>query len=190
MEIYKTYSLKTTENNIDNYSGRPFITTNGTIYQMLRDLDIIFEVRPNKHYSINLIELENMVKPYSLSRLDHTNIHRFNLFVNPDMIRQLQYGEYTYISDSAIINGKRFELKFMLICRKNYDYDINFSNQLDISDNISDINNDQHIELTEQIQSPIQENEHQSQFEQQPQINLNWANDKIYLLTLPTLEIR
>ena len=190
MESFKTYALKTIENNNIKYSGRPFATTNGTIYQMLRDLDITFEVRPDQTYSVYLIELENIIRSYSLDRLNHKNIHKFDIFINSDRIQQLQYGEQMYISNFTQIDGKRFELKFNLICKKNYDYDINFS---------SDINNDYNGTINQQPDQPNQENNQTNNMvepiqitepNQQPQNDLNWANDKIYLLTLPSLEIR
>ena len=184
---------------------------------MLRDLDITFEVRPNQTYSIYLIELDNISRSYSLDRLNHRNIHKFNIFINPERIQQLQYGDQIYISDIAHIDTKRFELKFNLICKKNYDYDINFSS--DISNN--DIPNSD-IPYSDIPYSDIPYSDHHESFNQQPeyvrqetnqpdqmiQLNdmtqpsqlyqpnqqsqneLSWANDKTYLLTLPSLEIR
>jgi hypothetical protein len=186
MERHKIYALKTTENNSEKYSGRPFITTNGYIYQMLRDLDITFEVRPNNLYQITLIELENISRSYSLDRTNHINIHTFNLFVDPTIVQQLNYGEYANISDSTYIDGKLFEIKFIIQCRKNYDYDINYMTETTQSDNIISESDPNQLNLTPTNTNNEQEHNANSQTQHS---NMNWANDKTYLMTLPTLII-
>ena len=125
---FKTYALKTVEKNDESYSCSPFLTLDGSLYQIVRDIDFSLCIKPNDVLKINLIELTDR-KQFYKNRRKHKTICSFEF--NFDDIEF--FNNFTidspdkYMQKEIHINGKIFKL---IIRIKAYEEYIKNNNQI------------------------------------------------------------
>jgi len=105
----RTFALLVENESKRFFSGNTFLTTNNTIFQILRDIDFSPEITPNNYYNIKLISYDNKTK-FVMDRENYNYVATFNFDFTNDDVELLKNYNKIYKESTLYIDTIKYNL--------------------------------------------------------------------------------